>query len=200
MYHDKAPFTGYGVWICFEMKFRKVQMIHPSTFTEIMLSEYEYVKSSGKSLWPVNNSGTIFNLDRFVARFKERIDARIRTGKSFPVQTVAKILAEFDDTTVEQATRYLKSLTQASFDDGNHKTLDLDKNNREYALRKDADISGITGRPLAIVEAFRDNGPSSIYRITELVTGRVKTKMKVSRVVTYFVHQLTIRGVLEIVG
>jgi hypothetical protein len=199
-YNEKAPFTGYGLWIVFELKYRKILIVHPVTLTEIVLSEYEYVKSCGDSLWPINTSKTSFKFDKFARDFKERIRYRITKGKSFPIQTVAKVIAELDNITVEEASRYLTSLSHQSYDLGNVETLDIDDENREYRLRKGVDYSHITGRPLAIIEAFRENGPSSKYKITELVTGKVKTKMKISRVVTYFVNKLASQGILEIVA
>lgn len=197
-YHEKAPFTGYGIWIVFEMKYRKAHLIHPIHLTELILSEYEYVRSSGNSLWPFNNACNSFNFDRFKAEFKKRVETFIRTGKSFPVQTVTKIISEMDNISIEEATRFIGSFTSSEYNKP-VSTL-FNKANREYALSKDADLSKFRGRPLAVLTAFKENGPASIYQITHLVNGRLKTKSDLGRVVTYFVHKLTSQGVLEIVA
>jgi hypothetical protein len=198
-YNERAPFTGYGVWVVFELVGRKAQLIHPIHLTELMLSEYEYVQSCGNSLWPYNNTGTSFNVDRFKRNLKERIEFFVRTKKSFPIQTVAKIIAELDEIEVSEALKYISSLGVEATEDEKPVSMAMDKASREYSLRKDVDISNIAGRPRVIVEVIRESGPASIYQITHLVTGRLKTKCGISRTVTYFVHKLASQGILEIV-
>jgi len=199
-YNEKAPFTGFGVWICFETKYRKALLIHPVLLTELVLTEYEFVKSAGDRLWPLNETKTSFNFERFRQSFKDRINLFIRTNKPFPLNTVARVISELDEISEEEAYRFIKSLDQSAWDDCIETSLRLDKTNREYALKKDVDIQHIKGRPRTIVEIFKEVGPSSIYKITELATGRLKTKCKISRTVTYFVHRLAAEGVLEIVA
>jgi len=199
-YHEKAPFTGYGVWFVFETKYRKAHLVHPVTLTELMLNEYEFVRAVGKCLWPNNNTGTSFHKDKFVRDFKTRLEFMIQNRKPFPIQAVAKIISELDEISEEEAHEFIKALDQKSWDMCIPTTLRLDKTSREYALKKDADLSAVRGRPLAIVEAFKESGPASIYKITELVTGKLKTKSKTGRVVTYFVHKLASQGILEIVA
>lgn len=196
-YNEKAPFTGYGIWVIFEMKYRKAHLLHPVHLTELMLSEYEYVQSSGNCLWPFNNTGNSFNFERWKQNFKDRVAFFIQHKRSFPVQLVAKVISEIDGITVEEAVKYIGSLTQ--LESGKATPTLFTKANIEYVLRKDADISLMRGRPLAVVNAFQENGPASIYQITHLVKGKLKTKSDLSRVVTYFVHKLTAQGILEIV-
>lgn len=197
-YNEKAPFTGYGVWVVFELKYRKAHLLHPIYLTELMLSEYEYVRSSGNCLWPINNTGTSFNFEKWQHDFKNRVAFFIENKRSFPIQLVAKVIAEIDKTSIEEAIRFLGSLTESVAGKSAPKL--FTKANIEYALREDADISNVRGRPLAIVNAFQENGPASIYQITHLVKGKLKTKSDLSRVVTYFVHKLTAQGILEIVA
>jgi len=197
-YNEKAPFTGYGIWVVFELKYRKAHLLHPIHLTELMLSEYEYVRASGNCLWPINNTGTSFNFERWKKSFKDRVLFFIEHNRSFPVQLVAKTIAELDEISLEEAIRFLGSLTQSEA--GKPKPKLFTKANMEYALREDVDISNMRGRPLAIVTAFKENGPASIYQITHLVKGKLKTKSDLSRVVTYFVHKLTAQGILEIVA
>ncbi len=197
-YNEKAPFTGYGIWIVFELKYRKAHLLHPIHLTELMLSEYEYVRSSGNCLWPFNSTGNSFNFERWKQSFKDRIAFFIEHKRSFPLQLVAKVISEIDNITVEEAIRYIGSLSQSEA--GKPAPMLFTKANIEYALRKDADVSEMRGRPLAIVNAFKENGPASIYQITHLVKGKLKTKSDLSRVVTYFVHKLASQGILEIVA
>lgn len=199
-YHEKSPVTGYSIWFVFETKYRKAHLIHVSTLKELILSEYEFVTSVGNCLWPFNNTKTSFNKDKFVRDFKDRLEFMIQHKKPFPIQSVAKIISELDEISEDEAHKFIKSLDQKSWDLCIPTSLRLDSTSREYALRKDVDLSSVRGRPLTIVEAFRESGPASIYKITELVTGKLKTKSKTSRVVTYFVHKLASQGILEIVA
>jgi hypothetical protein len=195
-YNEKAPFSGYGIWIVWEMKYRKAHLLHPVHLTELILSEYEYVKSSGNMLYPFNQTKTSFNLERFKKSFKERVQFFVEHHRTFPVQLVSKVIAELDSTSEEEA---IKIIGDFSSDGEGHTTALFDKANRTYCLSKDADISTFRGRQRVILNAFEENGPSSIYQITNLVDGRLKTKSKISRVVTYFVHRLTYQGILNIV-
>lgn len=201
-YNEKAPFTGYGLWIVFELKHRKAQLIHPIYFTELILSEYEYVKSSGGCLWPNNNTKTSFNIDKFKRDLKSRIRFMLENKRPFPVQVVAKIIAELDSISEREALDLIKSMNNSvSAELGIPTSITLDKANLEFRLRKDADTSSIKGRPLAIVEVLKETGESaSMYRINHLVNGRLKTKCKLSRAVTYFVNKLVAQGILEIVA
>lgn len=197
-YSDKSPFNGYGVWIVFEQKYRKAYLLHPIHLTELMLSEYEFVRASGNSLWPVNQTGSSFNRDRFVDAFKKRVIFFVEQQRSFPIQAVAKVIAELDEIEVTEAIKWIASHSESV---GNKPVrLFFDKGNQEYALVKGVDYSKIGGRPRVIIEALKDIGPASIYQIIHLVEGKLKTKNKLSRVVTYFVHKLTTQGILEIVA
>lgn len=199
-YNPDAPFKGYGIWILFEYKYRKVQLLHPVFLTELILSEYEYVKSSGNSLWPINTSGieNSFHWERFKAKFKERVKHFAENQKSFPVQLVAKVIAEMDGVTEKEAVRWIGSFTESVA--GKPAPLLFNKANREYALNKDVKLSEYRGRILTILTIFNETGPASIYQITHLAQGRLKTKSDVGRVVTYFVNKLASQGILEIVG
>jgi hypothetical protein len=197
-YVEKTPFKGYGIWIIFELKYRKAHLLHPVHLTELMLSEYELVRASGFSLWPFNQSNLTFNKEKFVKHFKERVQLFVKLKRSFPVQTVAAVIAEFDGIEVKEALAWIGLQTKSESTESAH--ILFNKANREYAIRKGADLSKIKGRPAAIVEVLKANGPASIYQITHLVQGRLKTKSKLSRVVTYFVHKLTSQGILDIVA
>lgn len=197
-YNKNAPFTGYGIWIVFEMRYRKAQLLHPIHLTELILTEYEFVSSSGNQLWPENKTGiaNAFNFERFKKSFKERVEFFIRNKKTFPVQLVVKVIEELDGCTSQEAMRFLASHTQQEYNKP-VSTL-FNKANREYNLAEDVDLSNFRGRQLVILNAFKENGQASIYQITHLVTGKLKTKSDVSRVVTYFVHKLASQGILEI--
>lgn len=199
--HPHAPFDGFGVWFVFEMRYRKAQLLHPVTFTELILAEYEFVRSRGKSLWPVNTSGTTFDLGKFIKRLEERIESCVKSRRSFPIQLVAKALAELKDISHEDALFQIGEIGKTSnvMWDDNPEIL-LNKGSREYRINPDADISGIQGRPLTILQILQENGSASIYQLTHLATGRLKTVSGVSRVVTYFVNKMTSQGILEIVG
>lgn len=197
-YHKDAPFSGYGIWIVFELKYRKAHLLHPVHLTELMLNEYEFVRASGSCLWPIANDSSSFNFDRWKKDFKARVAFFVEHKRSFPLQTVAKVISEIDGISTEKAIAYIGSF---SISEGGKPTPMLfDKANRSYALREDVDLTQFRGRQLALVNAFKENGPSSIYQITHLVKGRLKTKSDLGRVVTYFVHKLTAQGILEIVA
>src|SRR5579862_9522262 len=132
-YNEKAPFTGYGLWIVFELKHRKAQLIHPIYFTELILSEYEYVKSSGGCLWPTNNTKTSFNLEKFKRDFKSRIRFMLENKRPFPVQIVAKIIAELDEITEKEAIALINSMNNmVSAELGVPTSITLDKANLEF--------------------------------------------------------------------
>jgi hypothetical protein len=200
-YSEKAPFTGYGVWVVFEMKYHKVNLLHPITFTEMYLSQYEFVKACGNSLWPFNSTGKAFSLDRFLSSFKERIRFFIDNNRTFPAELCAKVLSEMQEISMEEARSFINSLALESGEElRTSNYYSLDKKDREFILREDANCSSIRGRPLAIIEALRGHGPATMEQITELVDGRLKTKCKLSRAVTYFVNKMTSQGILEIVA
>ena len=192
-YHEKAPFSGYGMWIVFEMRYRKAHLLHPIHLTELSLSEYEYVKASGGSLWPNNTTKTSFSFDKWRESFKDRVKFFVEHKRPFPYALVAKVISEIDEISIEKAAAWIASLDTGST------TKSFSKQSVEYVLRKGTDISSVKGRPSAIVTALSENGPASIDRITSLVEGKLKTKSRTGRVVTYFVHKLTAQGILEIV-
>lgn len=197
-YNRDAPFTGYGIWIIFELRYRKAHLLHPVHLTELMLSEYELVKASGNCLWPITKPDTSFNWEKFKQDFKDRVKFFIEHNRSFPLQMVAQVISEMDDISVSEAIQVIGSY---SISEGGKPTPILfDKANRSYALAEDVDLRYFRGRKHALLTVFKENGPSSIYQITHLCKGRLKTKSDLGRVVTYLVHRLTIEGVLEIVA
>ncbi len=193
-YDERLPFIGYGIWVIFEMRHRKVHAIHPIRFCEIILSEYDFVKSAGKSLWPNNTTKSSFDFERWRNTFKERVKFFVEHRRPFPISTIARIISEIDEITVEEATRWIVSLNTDSAPRA------LSKESIEYQLRKGVDISSVRGIPISIVNALNENGAASINRITTLVEDKLKTKSGLGRVVTYFVHKLTAQGILEIVA
>lgn len=197
-YSEKSPFTGYGVWIVLEEKGRKAHLLHPVHLCELIVSEYEFVSSSGSTLWPYNKTGTTFNASRFVESFKSRIAFFLENGRSFPIQAVAKALAEFEEITLEEAMLFIGNASVNEY--GESISRISNKANREYALKEGVDITMFNGRPYALLSAFKEHGPASIYQITSLVDGKLKTKSDLSRVVTYFVNKLASQGILEIVA
>ena len=199
-YNERAPFSGYGIWIVFELKHRKAHLIHPVTFTELVMVEYDYVKSAGDCLWPFNTTKSSFSIERFRKNLLDRIDFFIKNKRSFPLNLLATVISEIDECSIEDATKIITSMASVSTDHDVPISNLMDKASREFSLCKDADISGIRGRPLAIVQALQETKSASIYQITHLVNGRLKTKSDLSRVVTYFVHKLTSQGILEIVS
>jgi hypothetical protein len=198
-YNEKVPFTGYGLWIIFELRYRKAHLIHPIHLTELMLSEYELVRASGNQLWPINTTGSSFNFDRWKKEFKSRVEFFVKHQRSFPVQTVARVIAELDGIEVREAIAWIGSFTEGSVG-AKPAPMIFNKANREYGFRKDADISKLRGRPLEVVNIIKENGPASIYQITHLAKGKVDTISDLGRVVTYFVHKLTAQGILEVVA
>lgn len=195
-YNKSSPFSGYGIWIVFEMKYRKTQLLHPIHLTEMILTEYEYVQSVGNSLWPNDETGGMFNFERFRERFKARVEFFVKNQKTFPVQIVTKVLAEMDSISEKEAVRFIASFTSQEY--GKPVSSLFSKTNREYAIAENVDLSNYRGRQLVILSAFKEHGQSSIYQITHYVTGKLKTKSDVSRVVTYFIHKFASQGILEI--
>lgn len=199
-YSENSPFTGYGIWIIFEKKYHKAILLHPVLLTELQLNEYEFVESCGNCLWPFNNSGKGFSIDRFISNFKERIKFFIDNERSIPAELCAKVISEIDEISMEKARECINLLALKSGEELKTGVYSLDKKEREFSLRDDANYSKVRGRPLAIIEALRDYGPATMEQITELVDGKLRTKCKLSRAVTYFVNKLTSQGILEIVA
>jgi len=196
-YNPNAPFDGYGVWVVFEQRYHKVCLLHPVTLSKLNLEEYEYVRASGNSLWPFNNTNTSFNVERFLKNFKERIKFFIDNEKSIPAELCATVISELQDISMEGARRIINELGLESEEEVIYS---LDKKDRKFNLRENANYEKVRGRPLAIIEALREHGPASMKKITELVDGKLKTRCKLSRAVTYFVNKLTSQGILEIVA
>ena len=199
-YDERAPFTGYGVWIVFEQKNRRALLLHPVTLTELSLTEYQFVQGVGKSLWPINTSKSSFNSDRFIYNFKERIRAFLINIRTFPVNLAAQVISEFERISVEEAMKVISSLG-ASVDEELPATAILDKTNRAYRVAKNVRLSDFVGRTLAVLEVVKESGPVNTYQIASLAEGRLKTKCQggVSRAVTYIVNKLASQGILEIV-
>ena len=163
------------------------------------MREYEFVTSVGNCLWPNNTTKTQFNFDRFLSNFKNRIGFCLQHGKSFPVNTVAKALAELENTSVEEALGFIGK-ESVDKETGESIASLSTKANREYAIREGVDLSKFNGRQYALLCAFKEHGQASVFQITSLVEGKLKTKSSLSRVVTYFVNKLTSQGILEIVA
>lgn len=198
-YSENAPFTGYGVCIVFEMRYRQVRLLHPSTLGEMLLQEYEFVEACGNQLWPFNNSGISFSVERFKRSFKERVKFSIENKRSIPFVSVCQVISELDEISVQEAEDYVNSLAIEAEEEVKRGVYSLDKHDRRFILRKDADYSRIVGRPLAIIQALQNSPPATMSEIKDLVDGKLKTKCKLSRAVTYFVNKLTSQGILEIV-
>lgn len=197
-YNEKSPCTGYGVWIVLEEKDRKAQLLHPIFLTELIVSEYDYARGSGGSVWPINTTTCSFDCERFIKSFKNRIAFFLENGRSFPVQSVAKALAQLTGITHDEAMSFIGKASVNEYGESISKV--SNKASREYAVRKDVDVKKFTGRPEVILSALKENGPASIYQITSMVDGKLKTKSDLNRVVTYFVNKLASEGVLEILA
>lgn len=198
-YNDNAPFCGYGIWIVLAEENRRAHLIHPIYLTEMYLREYEYIKSVGGCLYPNNTTHSPFNKERFITRFKERISVMLQSKKPFPVNTVARVLSELEDISIEKA---LASIGQGTVDKETGEIISglSVKANREYALKEGVNPDNFKGRQRALLCAFKEHGSASIYQITSLVEGKLKTKSSLGRVVTYFVNKLASQGILEIVA
>ncbi len=198
-YNENAPFTGYGLWLVMAEENRRAHLLHPIHLTEMYLREYEYVKSVGGSLWPNNTTKSIFDKDKFIRRFKENIAFKLKFKKPFPINTVAKALSELEGITLEEA---FTAIGQETIDKETGEIISSvsTKANREYALKEGINPDNFKGRQHALLCAFKEHGSASIYQITSLVEGKLKTKSSLSRVVTYFVNKLASQGILEIVA
>jgi len=164
----------------------------------LVVSEFEFVKSSGQTLWPVNATGISFNAARFMSSFKRRIAFFLENKRPFPVQTVAKALAGLEEIELDEAMRFIGSLSVNEYGESISRL--SNKTTREYGLRSGIDDTRFNGRQLAIVRAFKEYGPASIYQITAKLEGKLQTKSDPGRVVTYFVNKLASQGVLEIIA
>jgi len=198
-YSDKSPVTGYGVWVVVE-EGRRSLLLHPVHLTELVVSEYEFSTGSGNTLWPINSSRGTFDANRFIESFKKRIAFFAENERPFPIHTVAKAYAGFEDISLEDAMAVIRTLSvsELSGSDGLIPK-GADKATRVYKVPEKLDLSLFNGRPLVILQELRTNGPSSVHRIVSLVDGKMKTKTDVRRVVTFFVNKLTAQGILEIV-
>lgn len=197
-YHEKSPITGYGVWIVLDEKDRKAHLLHPITLTELIVSEYDFARNSGKSIWPMNSTGVTFSASRFMDSFKKRIAFFLENNRPFPVNTVARALADMEEITIEEAMQFIGSLSVNEYGESISRL--SDKANREYALKANVDITTFNGRQLALLRDFKEHGPASIYQLTSRVKGKLETKSDLGRVVTYFVNKLTSQGILEIIA
>jgi len=202
-YSEKSPFTGFGVWILLEKNDGKAHLLHPIHLCELTVREFEFCTSVGNSIWPVNSTGTNFSASKFIESFKNRIAFFLEIERAFPIQTVAKALAFFEDISVESALDYIKSSLNESDeylkkDGSERKARAVNKSTREFRLSDDPGIKKLSPREKVILEALKENGPASIYSITSLVDKTLKTKSDKARVVTYFVNKMLSEGVLEI--
>jgi hypothetical protein len=197
-YHESSPVLGYGVWIVIGRENGSVHLLHPVALSELHVSEYEFRQNSGATLWPVNNSGIKFNASRFSEAFKHRILFFLENERSFPIQTAAKALAEFEEISLKEA---LDFIGKNSLDeDGNFKNRVVDKANREFKLTDKFKVLMVYGRKRVILQAFLDHGPASIQTIISLVDGKLVTKSDQVRVVTYLINNMAAQGILEIVS
>jgi hypothetical protein len=197
-YNEKSPFQGYGVWMVMTEENRRAHLLHPVCLTEMYLREYEYRKSVGDCLWPNKTSKGSFNRDKFSQKFRERITTFVQLNKPFPVNTVARALSELDSISLEEAMRFVGQVSVNEYGESISKL--TNKANREYDIKKGIDPEDFRGRQRALLLAFKEHGPASIYQITSMVDGKLKTKSDLSRVVVYFVNKLASQGILEIVA
>lgn len=196
LYNEKSPVTGYSCWIVVEHG-RRVQLLHPYHLTELILTEYEFKIANGEQMWPENGTGCGFSASRFIQSFKKRIAFFLENKRPFPVQTVAKTLAAFEEISVDEAMAFIGSLSVNEF--GESISCVSNKANRVYDIKPNVDLRKyFQTRPGAILNALKEHGPSTIYTITSLVDKTLKTKSDKARVVTYFVNKLASEGILEI--
>ena len=198
-YNEDSKINGYGIWVVVEQINRRTHIIHPVSMSELYMTEYEYAKAVGKCLWPYNNTPYSFNKERFVDNFKNRIETLLKINKSFPVNTVVKVLCELDNMTALKAMQFI-GVNSIDAETGESINKLSNKTNRIYDLKEGVDIRQFTGRQYALLKTFQEHGSASIYQITSLVEGKLKTKSSLSRVVTYFVNKLASQGILEIVA
>ncbi len=198
-YNESSPVTGFGIWLVLDEGLR-AHLFHPIHLSELIVTEYDYKSGIGNSLWPTNSTGNPFSASRFMESFKKRVAFFIENRRPFPVQVVAKVIAELEEIPIEEVMLFIRSLTAGDAEFNNSTT---DKASRTYQVRKDVEIDESLiepGRARVLFETLKcHNSPASIYEITSLVEGKLKTKSDLNRVVTYFVNKLTSRGVLEIV-
>lgn len=199
-YSEKSPVTGFGVWIVLEEMGHQAHLLHPISLCELVVSEYEFVTCSGHTLWPINSTGSSFHADQFIDRFKKRIAYFLENERSFPVQTIAKALAEFEEISIKEALQFIGTLSVNEF--GENFSPVADKTNREYVLRDGINPESFSGRTEIILNIIKEHGPASLYQIAEFSEGRLKVTntCPLNRTVTYFVNKLTSEGILQIVA
>jgi hypothetical protein len=195
-YHEKSPITGYGIWIVIEEGGRRVHLLHPFSLSELIVNEVDFVQNAGAPLWPVNATGISFSASKFMEKFKKRIAFFIENKRPFNMNVVAKALAGMEEITHEEAMKMISELIPP--DDNSRIGEMTNKSNRVYRVSRDADLSKLQGRPRALIDVLLEHGPASIYQLTSLADGRLKTKTDMRRVVTYFVNKLSAEGILEL--
>lgn len=197
-YNDNSPVTGFGVWLVLERTGKKVHLFHPVYFSEIIVTEYDFRCGAGATLWPVNASGVGFNAERFSKSFKNRIAFFLDNGRSFPINTVAKALAEMEEISLDEAMSYIGKLSVNEL--GESISRISNKTYRVYQVLDQKKALKLGGRPSTIVKDILENGPASIYQLTSRIEGKLTTKTELGRVVTYFVNKLVSQGILEVVS
>jgi hypothetical protein len=195
-YNERLPFTGFGVWISLGSIDRKVHLLHPIHLVEYFATEYEMAKWGGSILWPFNNSGSHINFEAFVERFEKRIKIFLESGRSFPIDSVARALADLKEISLDEAFKFIgdNSLNKNGESFSNYvsnKTVD------RYNIRKGANTFKLEGRALTIIEALKENGPMSIQQLNTYLEGRMKTINPINRAVTYYVNKFARMGILD---
>lgn len=195
--NEKAPATGHAVYVVVEQSNRKVLLLYPWNLQEFEISAEEFRTGVKESYWPTNTSGLKFDVQKLVDRIKLNVQAFALRKRTFPTNTVVKVLIELGQMSPAQVESWvMAALPEESFTTVRQRG----KIGKQYRLAKDVNLSEYRGRPLVVLEAIQELGEASIRTIVDAVQGKLKSKLDHERVVVYFVNKFYSQGVLELIG
>jgi hypothetical protein len=115
---------------------------------------------------------------------------------NFPTRTVMKVLAELEHLPMQEVEEFIKNSIPL---DTVNKSKQA-KVSKQYRLTATADITGIRGRARVVLDTLRELKHASIHLLVDQVQGKLKTKLNLERVVTYFINLYERQGIVEVIG
>lgn len=211
---DKAPFSGQGICVVLKIHEHSVELLYPFTFEEFWMPRYDrwkdgklqesgYESSSGErdQYWPTNTTDSKvekFYVEKMVALIYRRVREQSELHRTISnIRTIVKVLSELSGSPLAEVELRVRELIRTSTPEGVSSrgsaatTKAALKLTRRFRVK--SKLPKFTGRRGTIIEVMRELGDASMLQIIEASRDRVKTKVKLERVVTFFVNDLVRR-------
>lgn len=205
VYDDAAPMQGKALYVVLDIDERLATLFHPMTLDEFVLERrdvwhngrlkvrgYDTSTSASDLLWPENLSGLKFDASNLADRLLKKVRECAGFNRSVPVRTCVRVISELKGISVKEAQELVGSVNVSN------SVSVSSKDTARFVVH--LKLPKYTGRQGTIIEVMRSLKEPTMTEIIEACRKKLKTTMKLERVVTFYVNELVRQNMCDVQG